>query len=307
MLQILLLHVAAALVAPLLLNRWGRRMFAVLGLAPASAAVWALTHTSEVMAGNPVVETYRWVPELDLEITFRLDTLSWFMVLIVGAVGALVLAYCAWYFAAAASGKGRFGGVFVAFAGAMLGLVATDSTLMLYLFWELTTVFSYLLIGHYSDRKVSRRAAMQAIIVTTFGGLAMLGGIIVLGQVEGGSYSLHELVTAPPAMTTLTSVGIICVLVGAVSKSALIPFHFWLPAAMAAPTPVSAYLHAAAMVKAGVYLVARLAPGSPRGRRGSGRSSSSRAPRCCSAATARCGSGTSSSSSPTAPSASSAC
>ncbi|TGO06731.1 Na+/H+ antiporter subunit A [Serinibacter arcticus] len=261
MLQILLLHVAAAVIAPVLLNRFGRRMFAVLGLAPASAAVWALTKTGEVMAGNQVVETYTWVPELDLSITFRLDTLSWFMVLIVGTVGALVLAYCAWYFAAAASGKGRFGGVFVAFAGAMLGLVATDSTLMLYLFWELTTVFSYLLIGHYSDRKVSRRAAMQAIIVTTFGGLVMLGGIIVLGQVDGGSYSLHELVTATPEMTTLTSVAIICVLVGAVSKSALIPFHFWLPAAMAAPTPVSAYLHAAAMVKAGVYLVARLAPG----------------------------------------------
>jgi len=261
MLQILLLHVAAAVIAPVLLNRFGRRMFAVLGLAPASAAVWALTKTGEVMAGNQIVETYTWVPELDLSITFRLDTLSWFMVLIVGAVGALVLAYCAWYFASVAKGKGRFGGVFVAFAGAMLGLVATDSTLMLYLFWELTTVFSYLLIGHYSERKVSRRAAMQAIIVTTFGGLVMLGGIIVLGQVDGGSYSLHELVTATPEMTTLTSVAIICVLVGAVSKSALVPFHFWLPAAMAAPTPVSAYLHAAAMVKAGVYLVARLAPG----------------------------------------------
>ncbi|WP_180359697.1 Na+/H+ antiporter subunit A [Miniimonas arenae] len=261
MLQILLLHVAAALVAPVLVRRWGRRMFAVLALAPASAAVWALTLTSDVLAGRTWVQSIPWVPGLDLTIDFRIDTLSWFMVLIVGAVGALVLLYCAWYFAESATGKPRFAGVFVAFAGAMLGLVSTDSTLLLYVFWELTTVFSYLLIGHYFERKVSRRAAMQAIIVTTFGGLVMLAGIILLGEAPGGSYSLSALAAAPPALTGVTSTAIVCVLVGAVSKSALVPFHFWLPSAMAAPTPVSAYLHAAAMVKAGVYLVARLAPG----------------------------------------------
>ena len=261
MLQILLLHVAAAIVGPIAVARWGRRVFAILALAPASAVVWALTQTSDVLAGRSPIVSTQWVALLDLEISFRLDTLSWFMVLIVGSVGALVLFYCAWYFSSIASGLPRFAGVFVAFAGAMLGLVTTDSTLMLYLFWELTTVFSYLLIGHYNERKVSRRAAMQAILVTTFGGLAMLGGLVLLGEAEGGSYSLTALVTNPPAMTTLTSVAIICVLVGALSKSAIVPLHFWLPAAMAAPTPVSAYLHAAAMVKAGVYLVARLAPG----------------------------------------------
>ena len=261
MLQILLLHVAAAIVGPIAVARWGRRVFAILALAPASAVVWALTQTSDVLAGRSPIVSTQWVALLDLEISFRLDTLSWFMVLIVGSVGALVLFYCAWYFSSIASGLPRFAGVFVAFAGAMLGLVTTDSTLMLYLFWELTTVFSYLLIGHYNERKVSRRAAMQAILVTTFGGLAMLGGLILLGEAEGGSYSLTALVSNPPAMTTLTSVAIICVLVGALSKSAIVPLHFWLPAAMAAPTPVSAYLHAAAMVKAGVYLVARLAPG----------------------------------------------
>ena len=261
MLQILLLHGLAAIVGPFAMRRWGRRVFAVLALAPGSAAVYALTLTSDILAGRVVEQTYSWVPGLELDITLRIDTLSWFMLLIVGGVGALVLFYCAWYFAAAASGKARFAGVFVAFAGAMLGLVSTDNTLMLYLFWELTTVFSYLLIGQYYDRKVSRRAAMEAIIVTTFGGLVMLGGIIILGQVPGGSYSFHELVTDTPELTALTGIAILCVLVGAMSKSALVPFHFWLPAAMAAPTPVSAYLHAAAMVKAGVYLVARLAPG----------------------------------------------
>lgn len=261
MIWILLLHVLVALVAPALVRRWGRSVFAVLALAPATAAVWALAQTGRVLDGDPLVERYRWVSGLDLEITFRIDTLSWFMLLIVGGVGALVLFYCARYFSQGAKANGRFAGVFVAFAGAMLGLVTTDSTLMMYVFWELTTVFSYLLIGHYSERKVSRRAAMQAIIVTTFGGLAMLGGIVVMGEAPGGSYSLHELTTHPPALSGLTATGIVLMLVGALSKSAIVPFHFWLPAAMAAPTPVSAYLHAAAMVKAGVYLVARLAPG----------------------------------------------
>ena len=147
----------------------------------------------------------------------------------------------------------------MAFAGAMLGLVTTDDMLLLYVFWELTTVFSYLLIGHYADRKASRRAAMQAIIVTTAGGLAMLVGIVLLGT-AAGTYRISAVVAAPPAGSTVP-VAVVLLLVGAVSKSALVPLHYWLPSAMAAPTPVSAYLHAAAMVKAGVYLVARFAPG----------------------------------------------
>ncbi len=113
---------------------------------------------------------------LGLDLTFRLDTLSWLMTLIVGGVGALVLIYCSAYFKTSAAGLGRFGGVFVAFSGAMLGLVTADDLLLLFTFWELTTVTSYLLIGHYAERKASRRAAMQAIVITTAGGLAMLVG-----------------------------------------------------------------------------------------------------------------------------------
>jgi multicomponent Na+:H+ antiporter subunit A len=181
------------------------------------------------------------------------------MVLLVGGIGALVLLYCAAYFSSGSAALGRFAGVFVAFAGAMLAVVTTDNVLALYVAWELTTVFSYLLIGHYFDRKASRRAAMQAIVVTTLGGLAMLAGLVTLAE-AAGTYALGALVAAPPT-GGLAEVAVALVLVGAVTKSALVPFHFWLPAAMAAPTPVSAYLHAAAMVKAGVYLVARLAPG----------------------------------------------
>ncbi|WP_028049257.1 Na+/H+ antiporter subunit A [Cellulomonas sp. URHD0024] len=256
MLLLLTVQVIAALVAPVLVRLMGRKAFWVLALAPASAAVWALSWTSAVQRGDGPTESVEWIPSLGIELTFRLDTLSWFMTLIVGGVGALVLVYCSAYFTTTASGLARFAAVFVAFEGAMLGLVTADDMLMLFVFWELTTVTSYLLIGHYAERKASRRAAMQAIVITTAGGLAMLVGILLLGE-AAGTYRLSEVIARPPPGMT---VAIVCLLAGAITKSALIPFHFWLPAAMAAPTPVSAYLHAAAMVKAGVYLVARFAP-----------------------------------------------
>jgi len=257
-LLLLLVHLAAALVAPTLVRLWGRKAFWVLAAAPASAAVWALSWTSQVQRGDGPVQSVEWIPALGLELTFRLDTLAWLMTLVVGGVGALVLVYCAAYFSVSAQGLGRFGGVFVAFAGAMLGLVTSDDMILMFIFWELTTVTSYLLIGHYSDRKASRRAAMQAIVITTAGGLAMLVGVVLLGE-AAGTYRLSEVVAHPPGGAAATA-AIACLLAGAATKSALLPFHFWLPAAMAAPTPVSAYLHAAAMVKAGVYLVARFAP-----------------------------------------------
>jgi multicomponent Na+:H+ antiporter subunit A len=259
MLLLLTAHLVAALAAPVLVRWLGRRAFLVLALAPASAVVWALRWTREVMDGDGPVESTAWVPHLGMSLSFELDTLSWLMVLLVGGVGALVLVYSAGYFSSRAAGLGRFSGVLVAFAGSMLGLVTTDDMLLLYVFWELTTVTSYLLIGHYADRKASRRGAMQAIIVTTFGGLAMLVGIVLLGT-AAGTFRISEVVDHPPSGTAVT-IAVVLLLVGAATKSALVPFHFWLPSAMAAPTPVSAYLHAAAMVKAGVYLVARFAPG----------------------------------------------
>ncbi|QGH70692.1 Na+/H+ antiporter subunit A [Pseudactinotalea sp. HY158] len=260
MLQLLIAHLVAALVAPWLMGRLGRKGFLVLALVPGSVAIWALANTARVLDGRGPAVQVEWVSSLGMNLDFRLDVLSWLMMLLVGGIGFFVLAYCAWYFASGAKALGRFAAIFVAFAGTMLGLVTTDNTIVLYVFWELTTVFSYLLVGHYFERKGSRRAAMQAIIVTTFGGLAMLAGIAILGEAEGGSYSISELV-ANPVDSPLVPVALACLLLGALSKSAQVPFHFWLPSAMAAPTPVSAYLHAAAMVKAGVYLVARFAPG----------------------------------------------
>ena len=268
MLQLLILHALAALAAPALVGWLGRRAFLVLALVPGSAAGWAVAQTGAALSGEPPSQSFLWVGGLGMHLTFRLDALSWLMTLIVGGIGALVLVYSAAYFAKGASALGRFAAVFVAFAGAMLGLVTTDNTLALYMFWELTTIFSYLLIGHYHERQASRRAASQAIMVTTLGGLAMLAGLVLLGSAAGGTTSLSLLVERAAAGELgagdpglLLPAAIVLILLGAVSKSALLPFHFWLPAAMAAPTPVSAYLHAAAMVKAGVYLVARLAPG----------------------------------------------
>ncbi|MFE7505058.1 Na+/H+ antiporter subunit A [Promicromonospora sp. NPDC057488] len=258
MLPVLLAHGVLALAAPALFARLGRRAFWVLALGPAGAAAYALSQTSAVFAGRTPTERVEWIPALGLAVDLRLDSLSWLMLLVVGAVGALVLLYCSAYFARDARGLGRFGGFLVAFAGSMAGLVTADDMLLLFVFWELTTVFSYLLIGHYADRTSSRRAAMQALVVTTAGGLAMLVGVVVLG-VTAGTWSMSAVIADPPAGPAVT-VAVVCLLAGAATKSALVPTHFWLPAAMAAPTPVSAYLHAAAMVKAGIYLVARFAP-----------------------------------------------
>ncbi|QAY69348.1 Na+/H+ antiporter subunit A [Xylanimonas protaetiae] len=258
MLPVVVAHLLLALAAPALVGWLGRKAFWVLALGPASAAGYALSQASAVMDGRVPVERIEWVPALGLALDFRLDTLSWLMLLVVGAVGALVLLYCSAYFSRGAVGMSRFAGVLVGFAGAMAGLVTADDLLLMFVFWELTTVFSYLLIGHHADRKASRRAAMQAIVVTTAGGLTMLVGVVVLG-VSAGTWRVSEILADPPSGGVVT-VAAVCLLAGAATKSAQVPTHFWLPAAMAAPTPVSAYLHAAAMVKAGIYLVARFAP-----------------------------------------------
>lgn len=258
MLALIAAHFVAAALAPALVSWLRRRALLVLAAVPAAGFVWAVAMTGKVRHGGAVEQQVQWVQTLGLELSFRLTTLTWVMTLLVTGVGALVLAYCAAYFRRDDAGLPRFAGLLTAFAAAMLGLVLADDLLVLYVFWELTTVMSYLLIGHNPERKANRRAAMQALMVTTFGGLAMLVGVIVIGQ-AAGTYRISEVLANPPGGDAVT-VAVVLVLIGAVSKSALIPFHFWLPGAMAAPTPVSAYLHAAAMVKAGVYLVALFAP-----------------------------------------------
>ena len=254
MLAILIAHALAALAAPACIRVLGRNGFLPLALVPAVSLGWVIAHwgrTEEVQI--------EWVPGLSMNLDLRFDDLAAIMCLLVLGIGALVLVYCARYFTSDEPRLGVFAAEMVAFAGAMFGLVTADNMLLLYVFWEATTVLSFLLVGHNSERATSRRAALQALLVTTAGGLAMLVGIIILGEVSG-SYLLSDVIAAAPR-GWLIDVSIVLILIGALSKSAIVPMHFWLPGAMAAPTPVSAYLHAAAMVKAGVYLVARLAPG----------------------------------------------
>ena len=251
----------AAAVAPLLFRFLGRSSFVLLSLAPFAGLAYSLTLIPQVFGdAPPQVEELGWMPQLLLSIVLRMDALSWIMSLLVTGVGGVVFLYCARYFDADEVRIGRFAAVLMAFVAMMYGLVVADELLTLFIFWEGTTVFSYLLIGQYAGRQQSRRAALQALVVTTFGGLAMFVGMILLG-VQYGTGLLSEIVAAGFDGTPLTATAIVLVLIGAISKSALIPFHFWLPGAMAAPTPVSAYLHAAAMVKAGIYLILRLAPG----------------------------------------------
>ncbi|MBG6215989.1 multicomponent Na+:H+ antiporter subunit A [Arthrobacter sp. CAN_A6] len=273
LLPLLIVLFAVALVAPVLFQRMGRSAFYVLGSVPAAGFAWLLatyphytqsdqTATASMPNAPPSV-VYPWIPNLQLELAFRMDALAAALSLLILGVGALVLFYCARYFKKDDPDIGAFGAQLLAFAGAMFGLVTADDLILLFIFWELTTILSYLLIGYSRHRLAARRAALQALIVTTLGGLTMLVGIVILGQ-TAGTYRLSKIMGRSEELLAngaVVDIAVVLLLVGAVTKSALVPFHFWLPAAMAAPTPVSAYLHAAAMVKAGIYLVARLAPG----------------------------------------------
>lgn len=249
--------IAAVLLVPLA-KAMGARVFYVAALVPAAGLVHAVLLGAPILAGDIPFETYEWIRPLGIEISMRMDSLAWIMTLIVTGVGALVMLYCATYFRGSTEGIGRFSGVLTAFAGAMYGLVLTDDLIMLVMFWEVTSILSYLLIGHSFTRAASRRAALQALLTTTLGGLVMFVGAVILA-VQAGTPSIEAILADPPA-GALTDAAVVCLLIGAISKSAIFPFHYWLPGAMAAPTPVSAYLHAAAMVKAGIYLLARFAP-----------------------------------------------
>jgi multicomponent Na+:H+ antiporter subunit A len=258
----MLLLLAAFAIVPLglpwLVHRIGPRAFYVAALLPLLAFAQAALAAPEIAAGVIPFAEYSWIAPLGISLSLRMDALGWLMTLIVTGVGTLVLFYCRWYFRGKTEGLGQFSAVLLAFAGAMYGLVLTDDLVVLVMFWELTSILSYLLIGYYHRRGASRRAALQALLVTTLGGLVMLIGVVLL-VVDTGTSSISAILALAPSGTVVDA-ALVLLLVGALSKSAIFPFHFWLPGAMAAPTPVSAYLHAAAMVKAGIYLIARLAP-----------------------------------------------
>jgi multicomponent Na+:H+ antiporter subunit A len=240
--------------------RAGHRAVLVGALPPAATLVWLALQAGRLGDGEVVSETVAWVPALGLDVDLRLDGFAALFVALVSGIGVLVFLYAGRYLRSGGVGQGRLLGLLVLFAGSMLGLVLADDLVVLFGFWELTSLTSYLLIGNDHTSARARTAALQALLVTGAGGLAMLGGFVLIGQATGGgSYRLSEVLASPPGGTTVT-VGLVLVLVGAFTKSAQYPFHSWLPAAMVAPTPVSAYLHSATMVKAGIYLIGRFAP-----------------------------------------------
>ena len=214
----------------------------------------------QIAHGGVIREEFFWVPSLGLNFVLRLDGFAWLFSMLVLGIGTLVSLY-ARYYMSPDDPVPRFFSFFLAFMGAMLGLVMSGNLIQIVFFWELTSVFSFLLIGYWHHRADARRGAYIALMVTGAGGLALLVGVMLLGHVVG-SYDLDRVLASGDAIRAhaLYPVLLTLILIGALSKSAQFPFHFWLPHAMAAPTPVSAYLHSATMVKAGVFLLARLWP-----------------------------------------------
>ena len=214
----------------------------------------------ELQAGHVLREEWVWLPNVGLNFIIRVDGFAWMFAMLVTGIGMLVALY-ARYYMSKDDPVPRFFSFFLAFMGAMLGVVLSGNLVQLVFFWELTSLFSFLLIGYWHHRKDARRGARMALTVTGAGGLALLGGVLLLGHIAG-SYELDvvlasgDRIRAHPYYLPM----LVLVLLGALTKSAQFPFHFWLPRAMAAPTPVSAYLHSATMVKAGVFLLARLWP-----------------------------------------------
>ncbi|VWX55668.1 putative K(+)/H(+) antiporter subunit A/B [Burkholderiales bacterium 8X] len=230
------------------------------GAVALGCAIQAAWLFPELAQGNALRFQVDWLPSLGLSLSFRMDGFAWLFCMLVLGIGALVVLY-ARYYMSSSDPVPRFFAFFLAFMGSMMGVVLSGNLVQMVLFWELTSLCSFLLIGYWYHRRDARRGARMALIVTGAGGLCLLAGVLLLGRIVG-SYDLDvvlasgELIRSHPLYRTV----LVLVLLGAFTKSAQFPFHFWLPRAMAAPTPVSAYLHSATMVKLGVFLMARLWP-----------------------------------------------
>lgn len=223
----------------------------------AASVAWMFPQLAD---GNVLRQEITWLPALGLNLYFRLDGFAWLFCMLVLGIGALVVLY-ARYYMSASDPVPRFFAFFLAFMGSMVGVVLSGNLIQMVMFWELTSLFSFLLIGYWHHRRDARRGARMALTVTGAGGLALLGGVLIIGHIVG-SYELDIVLASGDLIRAhaLYPVALALVLLGAFTKSAQFPFHFWLPRAMAAPTPVSAYLHSATMVKLGVFLMARLWP-----------------------------------------------
>ena len=261
LLPLALLVAFAGVLLPLLAESRGRKPAAIAAGAVMAVSLALLVPLfSLVVSGQTVLMPLEWLPAYGFNLAFRLDGLGMLFAILILGIGMLVVLY-AYYYLPDKDKLGRFYALLLLFMSAMLGIVLSENLLMMVVFWEITSLSSFLLIAYKSEAHESRIAARMALVVTGGGGLALLAGIIVLGQVAG-SYELTDIIIAADVIRADARYPLILtlILLGAFTKSAQFPFHFWLPNAMAAPTPVSAYLHSATMVKAGVFLLARLYP-----------------------------------------------
>ncbi|OHC92324.1 MAG: monovalent cation/H+ antiporter subunit A [Sphingomonadales bacterium GWF1_63_6] len=244
-----------------IMGRAGRDAQALIALVPAVAGLALLGWFAPLVLGGGVAQWHMaWVPHLGLDFSLHLDALGFLFAGLILGIGLLIILYARFYLAADEA-MGRFLAMLLLFQGAMLGIALSGNILLLLIFWELTSLSSFLLIGFRSDKAAGRQGARMALAVTGGGGLALIGGLVLLGTIAG-SFELADILASGDIIraSTLYPVALILILLGCFTKSAQFPFHFWLPHAMAAPTPVSAYLHSATMVKAGIFLLARFWP-----------------------------------------------
>lgn len=249
-----------AIVAPALHRISGRYIGWVLAILPATLTAYFASLIPDVQANGSMVLEYAWLPGLGINLNFLVDGLSLVFALLISGIGTFILIYAGSYLAGHRY-LARFFVIMLSFMASMLGLVLSDNLITLFVFWELTSITSYMLIGFNHEDMEARKCALQGLFVTVAGGLALMAGLVLLAIISG-SYSLSEILASDLAIHehAFYTAAVICILAGTFTKSAQVPFHFWLPNAMAAPTPVSAFLHSATMVKAGVYLMARLNP-----------------------------------------------
>ena len=257
---LLLLPFIGSLLAAVLPTNARNTESTLAGLIAVFCTIQTALYFPDIVDGGVLRAEIAWIPALGLNFVLRMDGFAWMFCMLVLGVGSLVVLY-ARYYMSAADPVPRFFAFFLAFMGAMVGVVLSGNLIQIAFFWELTSLFSFLLIGYWHHRKDARRGARMALTVTGTGGLCMLAGMLVLGHIVG-SYDLDHVLAAGDLIKAhpLYLTALVLILLGALTKSAQFPFHFWLPHAMAAPTPVSAYLHSATMVKAGVFLLARMWP-----------------------------------------------
>jgi len=260
MLVFVLIIVVVAALSPFVVP-WlaSRQKVGLLALVPACLFTYALCYLPAISAGQTFSQVIQWMPSLGLSLSFYMDGLSLLFVLLITGIGSFIVWYASDYMRQHPD-LGRFFLWLFAFMAAMLGLVTADNLLLLFVFWELTSITSYMLIGFNHKSEQTRKLALQGLFVTVGGGLLLMTGVILLNSITG-TLTISEIIQQPlDAQGTLVNVMVVLILMGAFTKSAQFPFHFWLPNAMAAPTPVSAFLHSATMVKAGIFLMARLHP-----------------------------------------------